>query len=143
MIERAKLKDKIELIKQEQAFGCVPACLAMVLGKDYWDLIASFKHDFDKKGVPITYASEYLTDLGFGVITKEIFDVHPRNALDKEMLKPFADAHIVGVFQFADTQESHAVVMTKDGEILCPSGQPAEDLLKGIYFVDKVIGIFE
>lgn len=133
---------KISLVKQEEKFGCVLACLAMVLGKSYQEVRADFYHDFEKKGFKVETAIGYLADKGFQFIHKEVGFYNRIDFSKSEMLRPFADCHLVRIKQFFDDPNTHLVVMDKNGKIFCPDGATEENI-KSSYHIGDVWGIYK
>jgi hypothetical protein len=134
---------KIEFVEQKHKYGCAVACLAMITGKTYDEVADAFEIDFDRKGMPWQLHGEYLGDQGFGVIEKVVKTYHDVAWTQKEMMKPFADAHLLSVSQFCGSKMNHAVVMTNKGKLICPNGICDADMRKGTYYIAHVLGVFE
>lgn len=133
-------KLRIKYVAQRQKKDCVIACLAMILPASYESIIQNFWTDFDRQGIELEHAANYLMDCGFFTIIKEGIG-SPNNSMHNELMwKPFADVHIVSVRQFVDRKTAHAVVMSSTGKIYDP-GQ-LKSSKKDYYEVIKVLGLF-
>src|SRR5689334_5873147 len=111
----------IKLVKQKHKKGCVPACLAMITGISYDNVIASFLNDFDKQGISSSDDSviSYIIEHGFMIERRKIYGYENIAVNNKILSKPFADVHLLFVQQFANRpKEHHAIVMLKSGKIL-------------------------
>jgi hypothetical protein len=133
---------RIKFVKQLDDFGCVPACIAMITGQAYADVAKYFGNDFSRKGIGIDAALKYLADQGLDILSKHIDFYNHKDFGRDEMFRPFADAHILIVQQFVDSKQTHALVMTKSGKLLCPGGATPE-AIKASYVVTDSIGVFE
>jgi hypothetical protein len=133
---------QITFVEQQDDFGCVPACLAMITGRTYEEVTADFHTDFSAEGSDIRQVVTYLGDAGFQVIEKQVQCYNNKNFGRDEIFKPFAHAHIVRVIARVDSVNGHVVVMTGDGKILCPAGFSEEEIKKS-YHVTHCIGVFE
>lgn len=133
---------KISLIQQEHKKGCAVACLAMVTGKTYSEVAASFARDLDKKGLFPSETINYAADAGFDVIQKKVELYSHKDFGRAELLKPFAPVHILCGRQFFDSESTHVVVMDEKGKIFCPSGASEEKILS-FYRFDHVIGLYK
>jgi hypothetical protein len=131
---------KITLVKQKHKHGCGIACLSMVTGKDYDDIVKDFINDFDEEGMTTYTLIEWLGDYGFSVLFKEIRCYVQKDFARAYMLKPFTEIHIISLKWKADTTH-HFVVMDKDGKLFCPSGSSDEDL-RNSYLIDSVVGLY-
>jgi hypothetical protein len=132
---------EVKYVKQLHHFGCVPACIAMILGKSYEEVIESFYNDFSKEGINNSITREYLTEYDLSVV---FLDLQYLTKLDKArntLHKPFADIHIISVKPNADDELNHSIIMDYQGEIFDPHSEDTKDLDE--YFrVDYVLGIF-
>lgn len=134
----------MKFIKQEQSHGCLIACIAMVMNWGYWDVAQFFVNDFTKSGVPLHKGATFLAENGYSIVSKETPHKCHRDFARDWMMEPFAPNHIIEFFQFTDTpKESHVVVMDAKGKIFDPGGHTAEDIIKGMYDLSRVIGIYE
>lgn len=132
---------RIKFVATKDDFGCAIACLAMVTGRTYDDVSADFMRDFNKEGMPWMETVQYAGDAGFAIIEKHYSFWNSKDACMKEMYKPFADVHIMSVRPYADSKESHAVVMTSTGRIICPS-KTSSERIKLSYAVNAVAGLY-
>lgn len=133
---------KIKYIAQRQKSDCVIACLAMITGISYNRIIPNFWRDFNKTGLEIEHAANYLMDCGFFIIIKEGRGSLNNTVLNKEMWKPFAEIHLIHVQQYLDRpQISHAIVMDNKGKIYDPGD--IEATKQTYYEVKKVVGCFK
>lgn len=132
---------KIRWVKQEHDKGCVVACIAMVLGWKYTDVVKEFQNDFQKQGTSYEVAKDFIIDHGFSVIEKSgngWYDVREHN---KRMMQPFAPVHIVSVQQFIDKpKHGHSFVMDAKGKIFEPRDSRITEVQ--FYVVKQVMGFF-
>jgi hypothetical protein len=133
---------KIKYIAQQQDKGCVIACIAMVLGRDYWKVAKDFHVDLERKGINMRLAQEYLCDHGLSVIEKTAYGYPDVTRSNKRMLIPFAPVHIVFIQQYADLAFNHAYVMTRNGRMLDPGNRERTDP-KVDYCVVGVLGCYK
>lgn len=131
---------KIKLIYQKNKFGCAVACLAMVSGRTYDDVVQDFINDFNEDGLEIEKALDWLGDNGFSVLVKEIRCYNQKDFARAYMFKPFAEVHIVRVRNKVDTM-NHLIVMDKAGKLFCPDGTSDADL-RLCYLIDMVLGLY-
>lgn len=132
---------KVKFVRQEDRRGCVIACLAMVLGKTYAEVVKDFYHDFTEEGFDLERACMYLADNGAQIIEKRRLWYNRKDFSRAEILKPFAPVHIVSVQQFFDSESSHAVVMDENGVIFCPDGATHLEILDS-YDIDICYGVY-
>lgn len=130
----------VELVKQEDECGCGVACAAMILGATYAEIRKDFETDFSKKGMPLKKFIEYIADHGYSVIKKECVFFNHKNELDAEMVKPFAEVHVIEYTPHYDSKDSHVIVMDKEGKFYCPSGTEHTDLG---YQINAVVGFYK
>jgi hypothetical protein len=132
----------INHVQQKHDKGCVVACIAMVLGWKYDDVICEFQNDFDKRGINCEFAKDFICEHGFSVIEKRgegYIDVRGHN---KRMMIPFAPVHIVSVQQFIDQpKHTHAFVMDAKGKIFEPSDKQLNHV--NYYSVRHIMGFFK
>ena len=117
-------------VRQEEAFGCGPACLAMITGRPYREVRDWFKgpawlnarhdgrelskqerevvelHDFTRHGISDWEVRNYVANHGLA------------SALLPGRVEPFADAHLCSVQM---VNGSHFVVLLRDGTLLDPA----------------------
>jgi hypothetical protein len=111
---------KIRYVQQEHEFGCLVACIAMVLGWDYDDVVNHFYNDFDKKGISGDFAKDFICEHGYSVIEKRGTGYIHIEEHNKRMMQPFAPIHIVSVKQFIDAKINHSFVMDAKGRHIDP-----------------------
>src|SRR5688572_7230276 len=133
---------KVIHVTQDEPYGCMIACLAMVLGKSYADVRKDFYTDFSQEGIEMEKAADYLAENGFTVIEKTMTNWMHRDRVKKEMLRPFAPVHIVRFQQYTDAPFGHVVVMTNKGKFLCPQKSEEKVLMKS-YAVSCVFGLYK
>ena len=124
----------VDLVMQENTFGCGIACLAMVTGALYRTVAKFFTKDFATKGISLKGIDKYLEKQGCVVERKfaEGEDWIP---------KSFAPVHICEVKIKEESQNTHYVVMLKSGSILDPMSRKTKKL-KDYHQVLNVAGIF-
>jgi len=111
-------------IKQKDKYGCAIACLAMVTGVSYDEILSMFPKGLPDRGISTEFQGRsILFEHGFLSMTfyKTISHTQEEN---KEFGKPIAPIHIISVITNADT--SHAVVMDDKGNIYDP-------FIEGVY----------
>lgn len=131
----------IELVTQEESCGCTVACIAMVLGKKYWEIRADFQSDFDRDGMEFEKVKAYLGDHGCSIISKRVAYYNDLQFCKKEMWKPFAPVHVVWMTQLFDMPHSHVVVMDAKGKIYDPAQNDIK-IVKNPYAIHETIGIY-
>ena len=132
---------EIKLVKQEESFGCVIACMAMVLGCSYDEVRKDFVNDFNRKGINADKAIGYLADKGFQTIHKKVGWYNNVDFSRKEMLKPFAPAHLLRIRAAFDNTMTHLIVMTGKGKLICPQETPEKEI-RQCYEISDVWGIY-
>lgn len=136
-----KTKNQTQLVTQDDRFGCIVACAAMVLGKTYAEVRKDWFNNFTDEGATFDQLMNYLGDQGFSVVHKmSRFYIH-KDVHRKEMLTPFAPIHVISVQPCFDTPQNHVVVMTEDGTLLCPDGATDAEIRES-YAVTDVIGLY-
>jgi hypothetical protein len=111
--------------------SCVPACLAMILGKTLRQVIKDlYEHWVDegnKLGMGDEVIDQYLAANGFAV-QRICHEYEPHKLLiDKWPIKPFAPIHIVDVWS-SNPAGMHAVVMNFEGKIYDPSNKKIKSI---------------
>lgn len=134
-------KPKFKFVKQEDESGCAIACMAMILGKTYEEIVKSFYNDFKKQGIEIKWVIDYLSANGVTVIRKGHYGYNDREENNKRMIKPFADIHYISFQQFVDIEHNHAVIMLTNGKIICPTKKYKIDEVS-VYQIDDVLGCY-
>lgn len=135
---------EIKYVRQEDEKGCVPACFAMILGKDYSEIKRHWFNDFKLDGLSDNQIKSYLDSEGLAFIVKE-FNIFRSNPLLFKSLKPFADAHILSVKVKFDSNCHHCIVMDANGNIFDPHNPNIKDLdeyydfywMLGVYYDDS------
>jgi hypothetical protein len=135
-------------VVQEQKHGCGVACLATILGNKYSDIAKFFKTDLNEEGLDGQILMDFLSALGFDLITKAaVYYGNGYNTITSRILKPYADIHIVAGYQFIEStkvidgkSDGHWMILTKEGKLLCPS-DGKESKADWLVF-DLSIGIF-
>jgi hypothetical protein len=133
---------KIRFVKQEHKFGCAVACIAMVLNKNYSEIDKNFLNNFDVKGITFDSILHYLGENGFSVVYKTTRNYYEKDFAKKEMLRPFAPVHIIGVKPCFDSKSHHVVVMDNKGKIFCPQGIDEKEI-KNSYEIVEVAGLYK
>ncbi len=133
---------KIKLVPQKEEAGCLIACIAMILSLDYDDVREDFLNDFAKKGIKAERAIEYIANTGRQIVHKETTFFNVKTFSNEQMLKPFAPIHMLRVQQCFDSVDTHAVVMDKDGKLICPQNI-ADEIMRKSYLITDSWGIFQ
>lgn len=108
------------LVRQEDAWGCMIASCAMVLGKSYQETKALvhpwFGQRLERSGIGMSEMDGLLVEHGFAVSRR--FEHYHVACCHRPIWppSPWADVHICEVI----TSMAHAVVMLADGRILDP-----------------------
>lgn len=106
----------IEYVPQRDKHGCVIACLAMVTGRDYWEIKTCIGVDVTETGVPTWRWADYLGSTGYLLAPRSMSGLHkglwPCSA--------FADVHLCTVKVDKDAKYTHLVVVLRDGTVLDP-----------------------
>lgn len=111
-------RPKFVFVPQRTENDCGTCCLAMVTGHTYEKVWSQFR---DLRGdMKVTFMVDYLTDCGLTVISKKVESFSCVQNSNKQMIKPFADIHIVSAQQYLDLKFNHAFVMKKNGTIVDP-----------------------
>jgi len=110
-------------VKQETEHGCVIANLATILGLSYAEVDKCFSMDFDKElGISSKQAADFLAGFGFTAIWKAAEYYNSYRFVNEELLKPFAEIHLVSIQQYSDKPDYvHSLLMTKEGLLLEPA----------------------
>lgn len=105
-------------VRQKHANGCVIACLSMITGIPYDEIIPEFYGDRSKVGISDFQWDVWLAQKGYAIARK--YKHYGVQHADRIVwpCEPFADAHICQV-QFANG--SHAIVLLRDGIVLDPN----------------------
>jgi len=57
------------------------------------------------------------------------------------MIVPFADIHYISFQQFVDSEHNHAVVMLKNGNMICPTKNRKINEVS-VYQIDDILGCY-
>jgi hypothetical protein len=129
-------------VQQKHEYGCLIACIAMVMGWDYDKVVAEFHHDFNKSGTSGEFAKTFICDHGFSVIEKRGTGWTDIRLHNERMMVPFASVHIVCGQQFVDNpKHTHAFVMDGKGNIHDPDDKNRK--VVPCYEVRHVMGFFK
>lgn len=122
--------------------GCVVACLAMILGKKFNDVIKDieqhWKNEAQFDGVDDPCWIEYLSSLGYAIQDVNYEYVPQDRLLNPWPIKPFAPIHMCFVYD----EGPHAIVMDADGKIYDPDDDKLTDLSQ-YYRVYRIVGIWK
>lgn len=131
---------KFRYIKQEERFGCVVACIAMLTNKTYIQVSKEFANNYNKHALALNKYFNYLTDEGYNIIWKEaIHTNHKKDSRERKiMCTPFADWHLVSVQLFADGIH-HCVLMDSKGKVYDPD--PDIKCLRSLNIYYDVLGV--
>jgi hypothetical protein len=115
------LRLKIRHVKQEHEFGCMVACIAMVLNRPYDKIWPEFRNDFNKRGIDTSVAGNFICAQGWSMIEQRGQGFSTTQLHNQLLMRPFAPVHIVAVQQFVDdSKHCHAFVMNYRGKIYEP-----------------------
>jgi hypothetical protein len=111
--------------------SCVPACLAMILGKTLRQVIKDLHEHWEDEGKILGMGDEvvdqYLAGNGFAV-QRICHEYEPNKLLvNKWPIKPFAPIHIVDVWS-TNPAGMHAVVMNFEGKVYDPSNRKIKSI---------------
>jgi hypothetical protein len=129
-------------VGQKHANGCVPACVAMVLGESYEDVCAELTAqpqsghdgDWDAHGIDYMPMDRLLGDRGYFI--RRVFVAWN---LDPWPPQPFAPVHIAQVNQ--PNGHQHSVVMDGVGRVLDPLRRDVPLRLYDWPKVNNVVGL--
>jgi hypothetical protein len=113
--------DRLQIVRQEQPFGCTAAALAMILGCSYAEAARKLATDpsiFDTQGSGYHVMESQLVQHGFAVSRKWRVFQPGNQPRDPWPCAPFAELHWCEVI--AGPRGAHAVVMLGDGTVLDP-----------------------
>lgn len=90
-------------------------------------------------------ARQWLIHHGFWVIQKDGWGAADVRREAAELIKPFAEAHIVSGRWGVDSESAHAVVTDHAGKVFDPSGRAEADtdVAAHFYEVGLVLGVFK
>jgi hypothetical protein len=136
------MSDSIKYVRTGEENGCVIACLAMITGKTFKQVIAEMRPYWDNEGMfegtdddawmqylaAHGYAYNYISD-----------DYTPQDRLLKNWpVAPFAPIHIC----FVHASGPHAVIMSSTGEIFDPNDNKIKSLTE-YHRVYRIVGIWK
>lgn len=133
---------KINFVKQKHKHACSIACVAMLTGENYDDIIKEFINNFHKNGIDDDTVLNYVANKGYSTLEKEITRFSNKDLARAEMLKPFAPIHLVKVKINPDSGLNHWVIMTKKGKFICPM-EWSDALIRASYRILLVVGIYK
>jgi hypothetical protein len=111
----------------------------MITDRTYQQVAADFSAQFETNGMNSLPMFDYLADFGFQIVTKQAYSYHQKDFYRDELIKPFADVHIISVKPHFDDKMQHSVVMDSSGTIFCPAEKTD---IKTVYAIDSIVGIF-
>ncbi len=132
-------------IQQKHRYGCGPACLSMISGIPYDDIIAEIGGDFsENRGITHCFMDDWLFNHGFSV--SRIYKYYQRSDESHENLvrdpwppKPWADIHLV---QLQLVGGAHFVLWLNDGRVLDPNRDDSPTLSDKCYVeINQIAGI--
>lgn len=103
-------------MRQEDAYGCGVAAMAMLTGRTYAEVKASFTNDFSGGGHSVFMWDQYLAEHGYGTARKYRYLYGRERAVWP--CEPFADVHLCLVHVVEGP--GHMVVLLRDGTVLDP-----------------------
>lgn len=117
---------QLKYVKASLDNSCVPACLAMILGKTLKQVIKDLHEHWEDEGKMLgmgdDVVDEYLAANGFAV-QRICHEYEPNKLLIKDWpVAPFAPIHIVDVWS-SNPPGMHGVVMDAEGTIYDPSNR--------------------
>lgn len=133
---------KVNLVKQKHKYACGIACASMITGKDYDEIIERFGNNFHKQGIDDDILLNYLGDMGYATVEKEITRWNEKDFARAEMLRPFASIHLVRIKLNPDSGLLHWVVMDEKGKFFCPM-EWSQETIKNAWRIQKVVGIYK
>ena len=131
---------KIKYVSASLENSCVPACLAMILGKTLKQVIKDLHEHWEDEGKLLgmgdEVVDEYLAANGFAV-QRVCHEYEPNKLLIEDWpVAPFAPIHLVDVWS-SNPAGMHAIVMDLDGIVYDPSNRK----IKGIDEYQRVFAI--
>jgi hypothetical protein len=133
-------------VAQEHPFGCAVACLAMIVGKTYGEMLAWLDAEGQPavqraKGLTAPVYCEALARHGCAVAQRHLVDTLTNERRASWPLAPFAPLHIAETMVSAG---GHAVVMLADGTVLDPFDATRTSIAHPDYRqVNTIIGIWK
>jgi hypothetical protein len=115
------LPNWIKFVFQDDDLGCMVACLAMILGKTYFECKQYFspQHDFVTEGTYLDYCLEVLLQEGYAWQARWQHSARRRTQNTPWPPAPWADLHWVMVANLRNGGQ-HGVIMLRDGRVLDP-----------------------
>jgi hypothetical protein len=108
---------KLKVVHAKEESGCAPAAIATVLGITYEKASRMFYANFEKTGADFEDLVQIIIDHGFTGVKKSLVRTTCIGPQRKVMEAPFADIHVLNVQCYADSKETHAMIMDKAGRI--------------------------
>ena len=99
----------------------------MILGISYEEATKMFLANFQSDGIKHDHGVGAILGHGWIGVTKTVEAYDHKDDHRKFMLTPFAEIHLLTVFNYADSKNGHAVVMLDDGSLLDPGTSLAAD----------------
>jgi len=135
---------KVEWVRQEDALGCLVACIAMIAGVSYAEARSTLPGFSADKCADEYYAVQWLKGRGFDLIrTWEYFKPYGSKKPPSEPWPPlpFAELHLCSVM--AGGRLAHAVIMLGDGTVIDPATPEPRKLsdYSDVYQVSAIVRI--
>lgn len=134
----------INLITQKHNRGCGVACLAMITGKSYDEILEDCEAAWDEQtGLYTNIVDAYLWDHGYALRKYYSNNNWQKIKRDPWPIKPFTDIHLVHLRVYELASCEHFVIMSRDGTVLDPKLGHKPSLadyyniysISGIYYV--------
>jgi hypothetical protein len=132
---------EVKYVRQTHQFGCVPACISMILDIDYDKVVDTFYNDFDKCGINNNITNDYLSDYNHTVVFIDLQHIPKMDKAREVLHRPFADIHLVSVKPHIDDEVYHSIIMDYEGKIFDPHDEDSKSLDK-YYTVQYIFGVF-
>ena len=133
---------KIKLVKQREGNDCGICVLSTILNKPYEKVKNDFYKDIIEDGISLDDAINYLGDHSCSLVYKTLTNYQNKDTAKDEMLRPFADIHVLSVRPYVDADMYHMVLMNKEGEILDPGGE-TDEFIRNLYQIVGVVGVYK
>jgi hypothetical protein len=131
-------------IRQCNSYDCGIACLSIITGNDYDQIIDWFRPvDFGKNGISHHGMDAYLVEHGYSIGRKfKYFGVFEKPPREKWPCEPFAEIHLCEVKVYENAPINHFVVMLRDGTVLDPLSDETKSL-KYYHKIHNIAGIYK
>lgn len=106
-------------VRQEHAWGCGPACLSMLTGVPYAEVLTGFREDFAISGIDYMQADSWLADRGYATGRKWRFGAD-RKERSQWPPEPWAGVHLCEIQASGPTSGGHFVLLLRDGTVMDP-----------------------